>query len=172
MEQGLVQVYTGEGKGKTTAALGLALRACGHGLKVFIGQFAKGRTYGELEGARRLADCITLRQYGRGRFIRGTPSDEDRRLARRGWEEASDAVRRAAYDIVILDEIGIALFYGLLPAEEVIRLIEERPASLELVLTGRTMPPEIVARADLVTEMREIRHPYARGIPARRGIEY
>ncbi len=172
MEIGFVQVYTGDGKGKTTAALGLALRACGQGLKVYIGQFAKGGEYGELAGLARLADCVTLRQYGRGTLIRGKASAEDVRLARQGWEEAAGIVRQGGYDLVILDEIGIALHFGMVSSAEVLRLLEERPPSVELVLTGRRIPEEVLARADLVTEMREIRHYYRRGVRARRGIEY
>ncbi len=172
MEDARVQVYTGDGKGKTTAALGLALRAGGQGFRVFIGQFAKGRPCGELVSLARLADLITVRQYGRERFIRAPAPAEDVRLAREGWGEAAGVVRRAEADLVILDEIGIALHFGLVPLEEVLRLLDERPPSVELVLTGRKMPEEVLARADLVTEMREVRHYHHRGIGARRGIEF
>jgi cob(I)alamin adenosyltransferase len=172
MEPGLVQVYTGDGKGKTTAALGLALRACGHGLKVFLAQFAKSRPSGELAALKRFADLVTVRRYGRENFIVGEPSPEDVRLARAGWQEVREVVARAQHDLLILDEIGIALHYRLLEAAEVLELLAGKPASLELVLTGRKMPPEILARADLVTEMRELKHYLARGVPARRGIEY
>jgi cob(I)alamin adenosyltransferase len=164
----LVQVYTGNGK--TTAAFGLALRACGQGMKVFIGQFAKGRQYGELVAAARVGDCITVRHLGRGVFKRGRPAEEDIALARQGWEEALQAVRGGAWDLVILDEI--VLHFGLVPLPEAVGLLDERPAGIELVLTGRSMPPEIRDRADVVTEMRDIRHPYDRGVAARRGIEY
>ena len=166
-----MQVYTGEGKGKTTAALGLALRACGSGLKVFLVQFAKGRPSGELAALARFADLVTVRQFGREGFILGEPEPEDRELARAGWREA----RRAAsggYDLLILDEIGIALHYRLVGLEEVRELIRRKPARLELVLTGRRMPDEVLQAADLVTEMREVKHYHARGVAARRGIEF
>jgi len=172
MELGLVQVYTGEGKGKTTAALGLALRACGHGLKVFLAQFAKGRPSGELQALARFADLVTVRQYGREGFIVGEPSPEDVRLARAGWQEVREAAARAEHDLLILDEIGIALHYRLVQPAEVLDLASAKPASLELVLTGRKIPPEILQRADLVTEMREVKHYHTRGVEARKGIEY
>jgi cob(I)alamin adenosyltransferase len=172
VERGLVQVYTGEGKGKTTAALGLALRACGHGLKVFLAQFAKGRPSGELESLARFADLVTVRRYGREDFLVGEPQAEDVRLARAGWKEVQEVAARGDQDLLILDEIGIALHYGLVEPAEVLRLLADRPASLELVLTGRKIPPEILQRADLVTEMREVRHYHARGIGARKGIEF
>jgi len=166
-----VQVYTGEGKGKTTAALGLALRACGSGLRVFLVQFAKGRPSGELAALARFADLVTVRQFGREGFILGEPEPEDRELARAGWQEARRAATRG-HDLLILDEIGIALHYGLVDTAEVLALVRDKPAGLELVLTGRRMPDEILQAADLVTEMREVKHYHARGVPARRGIEY
>jgi cob(I)alamin adenosyltransferase len=175
VEQGLVQVYTGDGKGKTTAALGLALRACGAGLRVFLAQFAKGRPSAELNALARLADLLTVRQYGREQFIVGQATAEDRRLARAGWQEVCAVTARAAdggLDLLILDEIGIALHFGLVSAVEVLELAAGRPPGLELVLTGRRMPPEILERADLVTEMREVKHYQRRGVPARRGIEF
>ena len=172
MERGLVQVYTGEGKGKTTAALGLALRACGSGLRVFLAQFAKGRHYGELDALKRFADLVTVRQYGREGFIRGEPSAEDLRLARAGWQEVCAVSARAEHDLLILDEIGIALHYRLVDLAEVLELLAGKPATMELVLTGRKIPPELLERADLVTEMREVKHYYARGVKARKGIEY
>ena len=167
-----MQVYTGEGKGKTTAALGLILRACGHGLKVYLAQFAKGRPSGELDSLARFADLVTVRQYGREAFLVGPPSPQDARLARAGWKEVQEVAARAEHDLLILDEIGIALHYGLLDPAEVLALLADKPASLELVLTGRKMPPEILERADLVTEMREVRHYHGRGVGARKGIEY
>jgi cob(I)alamin adenosyltransferase len=172
VERGLVQVYTGEGKGKTTAALGLALRACGSGLKVFLAQFAKGRSSGELSALARLADLVTVRQYGRESFLVGEPGEEDRRLARAGWLEVRQVAARGEHDLLILDEIGIALHYGLVSAAEVLELAAGKPATLELVLTGRKIPPEILERADLVTEMREVKHYHTRGVAARRGIEF
>ena len=172
MDRGPVQIYTGEGKGKTTAALGLVLRACGHGLRVFLAQFAKGMDYGELHSLQRFADQVTVRQYGRDCFIRREPTDEDIRLARAGWQEVSEVVAAGAQDLVILDEIGIALHYRLISLAEVEGLLERRPSTVELVLTGRKIPSALFARADLVTEMREIKHYFAQGVKARPGIEF
>jgi cob(I)alamin adenosyltransferase len=172
MNQGLVQIYTGNGKGKTTAALGLALRAAGSGLRVFIGQFAKGMVYGELEALKRFTAQITLHQYGRKCFIHDDPTEEDIRLAREGWKEIQDVLERHEYDLLILDEIGIALHYHLVSLEEVRALIHGKPESVELVLTGRKIPEELYEQADLVTEMREIKHYYNAGVPARKGIEF
>ncbi|MGC8873157.1 MAG: cob(I)yrinic acid a,c-diamide adenosyltransferase [Chloroflexia bacterium] len=171
--RGFVQVYTGDGKGKTTAALGLALRAAGHGLYTYIGQFMKGQPYGELEAARLLAPYLTIEQYGRPSFVHvrhATP--EDIRCAHEGLARAREALLSGRYDIVVLDEVCVALHFGLLTLPEVLSLLNERPAKVELVLTGRRAPKELLDRADLVTEMREIKHPYASGVSARPGIEY
>ncbi len=170
---GLVQVYTGDGKGKTTAALGLALRAAGSGMRTYIGQFLKGRRYGEQESIPRLAPYITLEQYGLNDWVhvdRVTP--EQRASAQEGLNRIRQALTGGAYDIVVADEINIALFFGLLTEDEVVALIEAKPPQVELVLTGRRAPAGIIERADLVTEMREVRHPYQQGIPARPGIEF
>jgi cob(I)alamin adenosyltransferase len=172
MKKGLVQIYTGDGKGKTTAALGLSLRAAGRDLKVFIAQFAKGMFYGELESLKRFAPQITLHQYGRKCFIHDEPAEEDIRLAREGWKEIQDVLERSTYDLVILDEIGIALHYQLISLEEVRELIRLKPDGVELVLTGRKIPEALYEQADLVTEMREIKHYYNAGVKARKGIEY
>jgi len=170
---GLVQVYTGDGKGKTTAALGLALRAAGHGLRTYIGQFMKGQDYGELEAIKRLSPLITIEQFGQPGFVhvkQATPKDVA--LAHAGLERVRQALHSGEYDIVVMDEINVALFFELLTVDEVLSVIEGRPPGVELVLTGRRAPEEIIAHADLVTEMREIKHPFQRGITARRGIEY
>ena len=172
MEQGKVQIYTGDGKGKTTAALGLALRACGSGLRVYIAQFAKGMHYGELDALARLEDRVTIRQFGRECFIRNQPTTEDVHVAREGWTEVQRVMTSGAFDLLILDEIGIAIHYALISLEEVRELIGQRPPGMELVLTGRKIPPELFELADLVTEMREIKHYYRQGVPARRGIEF
>ena len=170
---GLTQVYTGDGKGKTTAALGLALRATGHGLTTYIGQFLKGRSYGELEGAKRLAPEVTLEQYGLTGWLRaGHITPEQRDAAREGLAKGRRALHSGKYDIVVLDEVNVALHFGVLTEEEILELIESKPSQVELVLTGRRAPQAIIDRADLVTEMTEVRHPYDRGIPARSGIEY
>ena len=172
MKQGLVQIYTGNGKGKTTAALGLSLRAAGRGLKVFIAQFAKGMFYGELEALKRFAPQIILHQYGRRCFIEEEPTAEDVRLAREGWNQVQEVLEKGEYDVLILDEIGIALHYRLISLEEVRELIHRKPDNVELVLTGRKIPETLYEQADLVTEMREIKHYYAAGVQARKGIEY
>ncbi|UCF97911.1 MAG: cob(I)yrinic acid a,c-diamide adenosyltransferase [Spirochaetaceae bacterium] len=172
MKQGFVQIYTGDGKGKTTAALGLALRAAGRGLKVFIAQFAKGMFYGELEALKRFAPQITLQQYGRKCFIEDEPTEEDMRLAREGWKQIQTVLQETEYDLLILDEIGIALHYSLVSLEEVTDLIRHKPETLELVLTGRKIPEQLYQQADLVTEMREIKHYYNTGVKARKGIEF
>jgi cob(I)alamin adenosyltransferase len=172
MKKGLVQIYTGNGKGKTTAALGLSLRAAGRGLKVFIAQFVKGRFYGELEALERFAPQITLHQYGRKCFIRDEPTEEDVRLAREGWQEIQNVLKSEKCDLLILDEIGIAIHYRLISLEEVEELLRSRPDSVELVLTGRKIPEALYEQADLVTEMREIKHYYNAGVQARKGIEF
>lgn len=170
--RGYVQVYTGDGKGKTTAALGLALRAAGAGLRVFIAQFAKGTHYAELDALKRFEGQIEVRQYGRGRFIRGEPSEEDVAAARRGLEEAKAVLASGDYAVVILDEANIATHFGLFSVDELLAAIEAKPEAVELVLTGRRADPRIVERADLVTEMREVKHFYADGVTARKGIEF
>jgi len=172
MKQGLIQIYTGNGKGKTTAALGLSLRAAGRGLKVFIAQFAKGMYYGELKSLERFAPQITLKQYGRKCFIRDEPEEEDVRLAREGWRQIRHVLEKKECDLLILDELGIALYYGLITLDEVRELIRNRPGGVELVLTGRKIPEELFEQADLVTEMREIKHYYNAGVQARKGIEF
>lgn len=172
LEKGLVELYTGNGKGKTTAALGLALRAAGHGLKVRMIQFLKQPNYGEHQSLAKLAPEVQIVAFGRPGFIRpGLAQEEDIRLAREAMKAAYRALS-AGVDILILDEINVALYLGLLPVEEVLSLLRYRPPHVEIVLTGRNAPPELVASADLVTEMREIKHPYHQGVSARRGIEY
>jgi cob(I)alamin adenosyltransferase len=171
--KGYVQVYTGNGKGKTTASLGLALRAAGHGLKTVIIQFMKGWIdYGELAGVRMLAPHVEIHQAGRDTFVnRKNPDPEDIRLAREGWNLARGIISGRKADIVVLDEINCAMDFGLLPVGEVLEAIQGKPDGMELVLTGRGAPPEIIEAADLVTEMREIRHYYAKGVDARVGVE-
>jgi len=171
--KGYIQVYTGNGKGKTTAALGLALRAAGHGLRTLVIQFMKGWIdYGELAGARLLAPYVVIRQAGRDTFVnRDDPDPEDRRLARAGWEWAREAILGRAADIVVLDEINCAVDFGLLSAQEVLDVLRRKPDGVEVVLTGRGAPAEFVEAADLVTEMREVKHYYEAGVDARVGVE-
>ena len=173
MEKGLIQVYTGDGKGKTTAALGLALRAVGHDLKVLFIQFMKGNiNYGELESSKKLSPYLTMIQSGRETFVSKTdPDPVDRRLAQDGFDLAKRAIAGEAYDIIILDEIIVAVDYGLIPLSDLLRLLDTKPDGVELILTGRNAGPEIVEKADLVTEMVEQKHYYRNGVSAREGIE-
>ena len=169
--QGFVQVYTGDGKGKTTAALGLALRAAGAGLRVYFGQFIKNADYSEIKALARFADCITVRQFGRGCFLLTEPAPEDRAAARRALDAIGLALVSGDYDLVIADEANVAVALGLIEPDDLVALIDLRPEQVELVLTGRGAPDAVLARADLVTEMRCVRHYYDRGVLARPGIE-
>lgn len=169
--QGFVQIYTGNGKGKTTAALGLALRAAGAGLRVYFGQFIKNADYSEIKALARFADCIMVRQFGRGCFLLTEPAPEDRAAARRALEGLSEALTSRDYDLVIADEANVAVALGLIEPDDLVALIDLRPEQVELVLTGRGAPEAVLARADLVTEMRCVRHYYDRGVLARQGIE-
>lgn len=171
-QQGMIQVYTGDGKGKTTAALGLALRMLGHGCKVFMIQFMKGRTYGELVSSERLTG-MTIIMSGRDAFFKkGEESDADRSLASGGWELAKDAINSGDYRLVILDEINVAFDFGLLHLDDVMPVLAARPPQVEIVCTGRNAPAELVEAADLVTEMREVKHYFHAGVPMRKGIEF
>ena len=172
MRRGLVQIYTGNGKGKTTAALGLALRAFGAGLKIYLGQFIKKGQFSEIKALRRFHPNIIIRQYGRGCFVKGKPSPADILSAQKGLNDLSRAMISGKYDLVIADEIICAVNAGLISAKEALHLIDRKPAAVELVLTGRNAPNQIIKRSDLVTEMRKIRHPFDKGIGARKGIEF
>lgn len=168
-----VHVYTGNGKGKTTAALGLGLRAAGHGLRVFLLQFMKGDPeYGELRALASLPN-IEFQQSGLPTFVtKGNPGPEDVRLARAGLARARELLAAEEHDLVILDELICAVDYGLVPEADVLALLDARPPHMELVLTGRNATPAIIDKADLVTEMQEIKHPFQNGILARKGIEH
>jgi cob(I)alamin adenosyltransferase len=171
--QGMIQVYTGNGKGKTTAALGLACRAAGHGFATYIIQFMKGNIeYGELETVKKLAPYVTIKQMGRECFVRREKPDvEDIKLAHDAMELAQEVILGGKYDIVVLDEINVAVEFGLVPTQDVLALMDKRPAQVELILTGRYAAPEVIDRADLVTEMIEVKHYYHHGIESRAGIE-
>ena len=169
--EGFVQVYTGDGKGKTTAALGLALRAAGAGLKVYIGQFIKNAEYSEITALQRLADSITIEQFGRGCFILTEPCQADIDAARQGLTTLGRILSSGAYHLVIADEANVAVALGLIGEEDLLALIDRRPPQVELVFTGRGAPPRVLARADLVTEMRLVKHYYDQGVLARKGIE-
>ena len=175
-KKGLVIVHTGPGKGKTTAALGLAFRAVGSGLRVMMVQFIKGSWhYGELDAAKMLGDDrFQILPMGRG-FVKvgiEKPDPEDIRKAEEAWNFAREKILGGEFDMVILDEINYAITYKMLNPDEVIETLRAKPEMVHVVLTGRNAHPDIVECADLVTEMREIKHPYQKGIVAQRGIEY
>jgi len=173
LERGLVQVYTGDGKGKTSAAFGLALRALGRGLKVYVIQFIKGGfDYGELYVVKRLPN-FKLTAFGRGKFVTDVPpKKDDIKLAKEALELTKKVVNDGEYDVVVLDEINVALHLKLIGTNEVVDLIRRKPKHVELILTGRYAPSEVVELADLVTEMKEVKHPFTKGVPPRKGIEY
>ncbi|MCL4442338.1 MAG: cob(I)yrinic acid a,c-diamide adenosyltransferase [Firmicutes bacterium] len=173
-EKGLVLVFTGNGKGKTTAALGLALRSWGHDMNVLMLQFIKSRQCGEHLAAQRMQSEFEIRPLGRG-FINFNNAEDlvrQQQAAREALQQVEDAMLSGQYQVLILDEILYALKYGLIDLPGVLALIDGKPDALHLVLTGRDAPPEIIDRAHLVTEMKEIKHPYQQGIPAQKGIEY
>ncbi len=165
----LIQVYTGDGKGKTTAALGLALRAAGAGLKVYICQFLKGKYCCEHISLKKLKN-VKIEQFGNGYFLKTVPKIEDIKLARCGLNKAKKAIKK--YDVVILDEINLALYHKLIKLEDILRLIKNTPKNTELVLTGRNVNPAIVKIADLVSEIKDRKHYYRKGTNARQGIEF
>lgn len=172
LERGTVHLFTGNGKGKTTAALGAGLRAAGHGYRVLMVQFMKGRRYGELAAVKHVAG-FEIAQYGLDSFVeKGRPCPEDLRLAREGFQKAFEAVSSGQYDVVILDEVNVAVDYGLLGLDEVLKLVRTKPQNLELILTGRYAHQKLIDSADTVTEMVEVKHHHGAGVEAREGIEY
>lgn len=170
LEKGYIQVYTGNGKGKTTAALGLILRAVCAGNKVFMGQFMKGQDYSELKAVE-LLPGFKMEQFGGAAFLNGKPTEKDIRDAKDGLSRMKEIVASGGFDLIVFDEINTALFFGLLSVEEVLQVINMKNDNVEIVLTGRYAPQEIMDRADLVTEMKEIKHYYNQGVDARVGIE-
>ena len=171
--KGLVMVFIGNGKGKTTAAFGQALRAIGQGYKVFVLQFMKGRKYGEFIAAEKYLSRLTVRMSGLDSFVmRDNPAAIDIELAQKGLAAAKKAIASGKYDMIILDEINVALDFKLIDLPEVIGLIKNKPAGLDLILTGRYAPPEIIELADTVSEVKEVKHHYNKGIKDRAGIEY
>ncbi len=167
----MIQIYTGDGKGKTTAALGLALRASGAGLKVYIGQFIKGKAYSELKSLKKIPQ-VKIEQYGSGCFLKYKPKQKDIDLASRGLEQIRKIITQKKYKLVILDEINVALHFGLLHVDQIVDLLKATPKNIELVLTGRQVPSELIKLADLVSEIKEIKHYYRKGKKARKGIEF
>jgi cob(I)alamin adenosyltransferase len=173
LAKGYTHIYTGNGKGKTSAALGLAFRAAGSGLRTFMVQFMKGLPTGETGAAEKTGGLITIERYGSTRLCR--PDDgsleEHRDYADRGYRRAVEVIADGKFDIVVLDEIITAVLFRLLTVDQVNALVQSKPDALELVLTGRGAPEELIRTADLVTEMKEIKHYYAAGVPPRKGIE-
>ncbi|MDR1136628.1 MAG: cob(I)yrinic acid a,c-diamide adenosyltransferase [Clostridiales Family XIII bacterium] len=169
MEKGYIQVYTGNGKGKTTAALGLTLRSLCAGNKVFFGQFMKGQDYSELR-APEFFENLTMRQFGDLHFVHGKPSDEDVAHAKDGLARMEEVLVSGGFDVVVFDEVNTAMFFEMLTCEEVLAVVEKR-GEAEVILTGRYAPEAIIEAADLVTEMREIKHYYNAGVQSRVGIE-
>lgn len=169
--KGYVQVYTGDGKGKTTSAIGLSIRAAGAGLKIYIAQFVKMGDYSEIKALKKFSDLITVEQFGLGWFIKGKPSKEDIDAARAGIEKVKSFMASRDYDVIILEEANVAAKFGLISVNDILDLISSKPETMELVITGREADPEVIEKADLVTEMKEIKHYFQKGVQARAGIE-
>jgi cob(I)alamin adenosyltransferase len=169
--RGYIQVYTGNGKGKTTAAIGLAIRAAGAGLKVFIAQFIKMGDYSEIKALKRFSDLITVEQFGLGRFTDGKPLPEDIAAAQKGLKRIKSIMVAEEYKVIILEEANVAAKFGLIRIQDLLGLIINKPYDLELVITGRYASPRVIENADLVTEMVPIKHYFEKGVPARVGIE-
>lgn len=170
MKKGYVQVYTGNGKGKTTASLGLAIRAAGAGLRVFIVQFMKQGDYSEIKSLSKF-DNIRVEQYGAGKFVKGNPSEDEKTSCAAGYQKLCDILAAGEYDLVIAEEANVAHMCGMIAEQELLHLIDLKPDHVELVFTGRGAPEPVIERADLVTEMKEIKHYYKNGVAARVGIE-
>ena len=172
LKKGYIHVYTGNGKGKTTAAIGLGIRATGAGLKVIMVQFMKGRRYSELDAVDQVKN-FTVVQFGRDEFVsKENPEQIDIDLARKGLVYAKDVIQNGGYDLVILDEITVAVDFQLIPLKEVIDVLKNKPETLELVLTGRYAPSDLIKHADLVSEILEIKHPFQKGVLSRKGIDW
>lgn len=172
MTKGLLMVNTGNGKGKTTAALGLIFRALGHGHKVCLIQFLKGSwKYGELEAAERFKDLLDVHVLGKG-FTWTSTKEVHTEAGLKAWEFAKETLGSGKYQLVVLDELTYLMNYGMVPEEEVVDCLAHRPEGLHVVVTGRDAPPSLIRIADLVTEMREVKHPYQSGVQAQKGIEY
>lgn len=169
--KGFTQIYTGDGKGKTTASLGLLVRATGAGLRVYFGQFLKGGKSSEIRTLRERFPDVTVDTFGSGRLIRGKPTSGEEAAARQGLDRIRKAVTSRCYDVVIADEINVAIAIGMLAVEEVLALIRDKPDSVEFILTGRSADRKLYKAADLVTELRSIKHYYCKGVVARKGIE-
>jgi cob(I)alamin adenosyltransferase len=167
----MIQVYTGTGKGKTTAALGLCLRAAGAGMRIYVCQFIKGRAYSELSSLKKFRN-IKVEQFGRGCFIRKSPGKTDITLAEKGLEKINKIINDNEFDLIVLDEANVALDLGLLKTKRIVDILKAAPKKTEIVLTGRNAPKEIIRLADLVSYIKEVKHYYRRGVKCRRGIEF
>jgi cob(I)alamin adenosyltransferase len=171
--KGLIMIHTGNGKGKTTAALGLAMRALGHGFPVCIIQFIKGSwKYGELQSAEKFKEYLDLYVVGEGFTWKSNDINKDIDAAQAGWEQAKSLIKEGRHHLVVLDEFTYAINYGMIDKAEAIEVFKQKPANMHLLITGRDAPGELIYIADLVTEMKEIKHPYTQGIKAQKGIEY
>ncbi len=169
--RGYIQVYTGNGKGKTTAAIGLAIRAAGAGLRVYIAQFIKMGDYSEIKALKRFSDLITVEQFGLGRFTDGKPLPEDIQAAQKGLKRVKSIMAEEDYKVIILEEANVAAKYGLIRVQDLLGLIINKPYDVELVITGRHASARVIENADLVTEMQPVKHYFEKGVPARVGIE-
>ena len=169
--RGYIQVYTGNGKGKTTAAIGLAIRAAGAGLKVYIAQFVKMGDYSEIKGLKRYSDLITIEQFGLGRFTDGKPLPENIAAAQKGVKQVKSVMASEEYKVIILEEANVAAKFGLIREQDLLGLIVNKPYDVELVITGRHASSRVIEIADLVTEMIPVKHYFEKGVPARVGIE-
>jgi len=173
LEQGFVQIYTGNGKGKSTAAIGQAVRAAGFGLKTYIAQFMKEYPYSELNSLKHLSEWITIEQFGGDDFVyrKELPGEGELAKAKKGLQTAREKMLSGEYDIIILDEAIVAIYFKLIETKDIVEFIKIKPENVELILTGRYCPEELIELADLVTEMKEVKHYYQKGITSRRGIE-
>jgi len=166
-----IHIYTGNGKGKTTAALGLAIRTVGAGGNVFIGQFLKSGDYSEINALKKMGDQVTVEHYGLGQFVKGQPTSDDIEAGMKGYRRVTEVIEKGEFDLIILDEANIAVKYNIFSENDLLDLFEKKPDHVELVITGRDATPKVMERADMVIEMKEIKHYYHKGVKARRGIE-
>lgn len=173
LKQGFVQIYTGNGKGKSTASIGQAVRAAGFGLKTYIAQFMKEYPYNELNSLKHLSEWITIEQFGGDEFVykKQLPGEEELDKAKRGLESAKEKMLSGEFDLIILDEAIVAIYFKLIETKDLVEFIKSKPENVELILTGRYCPEELIELADLVTEMKEVKHYYQKGITSRKGIE-
>lgn len=166
-----IHIYTGNGKGKTTAAIGLAIRTVGAGGNVFIGQFLKSGDYSEIHALKKMGSQVTVEHYGLGQFVKGQPTSDDIEAGMKGYIRATQVIEKGEHDLVILDEANIAVKYKIFSEKDLLDLFEKKPDHVELVITGRDATPQVMEKADMVIEMKEIKHYFQKGVKARRGIE-